>query len=52
MKRFFRWLWNKNELEAIHHELHLLRILLLSEIERQQPKRHQPVQPIGRIQNR
>ena len=52
IKKFFRWLLNKNELEGIRKELSLLRLLIQNEIERQQPKRHQPIRPIAPVKNR
>jgi hypothetical protein len=52
VKRFFRWLWNKNELEEIRRELAAIHLTIRSEIERREPKRHKPVGKVGPIQNR
>jgi hypothetical protein len=52
IRRLIRWILNKDELEAIRNELRMLHVLLASEIERQQPKKHQPIQPIGRLGNK
>jgi hypothetical protein len=52
IKRFFRWLLNKNELEAIRREIATLTILIATEIARQQPKKTHPLGPLGPVKNR
>jgi hypothetical protein len=52
IKKFLRWLLNKDELEAIRRELSGIRILLITEIERQQPKRNKPLEPLGPVENK
>jgi hypothetical protein len=52
IKKLIRWLLNKDELDAIRKELVLLRLLLQTEIERNQPKRSHPVGPIGPVRNK
>jgi len=51
-KRFWRWLLNKDELDAIRKELFLLRTLIANEIERQTPKRAERLMPLGPVKNK
>jgi hypothetical protein len=52
IKRFLRWLLNKDELESIRKELVLLRLVLVSEIERKTPKRNEPVGPLKPVRGK
>jgi hypothetical protein len=52
IKRFFRWLLNKDELEAIRKELVGIRLLIITEIERQQPKKNKPLGPLTPVKNK
>ena len=52
IKRIIRWLFNKDELESIRKEIVLLRLLLQTEIERQQSKKEKPVGPLRPVRNK
>ena|GEM_PF-6176333 len=54
IRKFIRWLFR--DILTIEREilveLRSIHALLAGEIQRQQPKRHQLIQPIGKVKNR
>jgi hypothetical protein len=52
IRKFVRWLLNKDELEAIKDELLLMRLLIKTEIERQSSRHNYPVGPLRPVEKK